>query len=235
MSNSIAGCGYNCHKACMKNVPNNCGINQKQMSEILSTIKKDGSKKTKRSNSNDRLSVPTKTRIEKDMVTIKDLNDLKSKEIRELEVERIRKKSEKLQLESKRGKQKNQALGAGGNAGNRQDPSGISSQRTNESKLNESSDESEDYYERLSDCTSKKCSFKDFCIVKLVGKGSFGKVFLVTTKNNSKYFAMKALKKDVVLQDDDVECTMLERDVCKLGNKNPYITKLFCTFQNEVS
>lgn len=45
---------------------------------------------------------------------------------------------------------------------------------------------------------------------------------------------MKALKKDVVLQDDDVECTMLERDVCKLGNRNPYLTKLFCTFQNEV-
>ena len=44
---------------------------------------------------------------------------------------------------------------------------------------------------------------------------------------------MKALKKDVVLQDDDVECTMLERDVCKLGNKNHFLTRLYCTFQNE--
>lgn len=35
-------CGYNCHKNCMKNVPKNCGINEKMMSEILSTIKKDG-------------------------------------------------------------------------------------------------------------------------------------------------------------------------------------------------
>jgi hypothetical protein len=57
---------------------------------------------------------------------------------------------------------------------------------------------------------------------------------LVTGKATNDYYAMKALKKDVVLQDDDVECTMLERDVSKLGNKNPYLTKLFCTFQNEV-
>ncbi len=46
---------------------------------------------------------------------------------------------------------------------------------------------------------------------------------------------MKALKKDAVLQDDDVECTLLERDVCKLGNRNPYLTKLYATFQNEVN
>lgn len=95
--------------------------------------------------------------------------------------------------------------------------------------------EIEDNYIDLSNCISKKVSLKDFNIIKLVGKGSFGKVFLVTSKENSNFFAMKALKKDVVLQDDDVECTMLERDVCKLGNKNPYLTKLFCTFQNEAS
>jgi hypothetical protein len=34
------GCGYNCHKQCMKNVPNNCGINERAMSEILEEIKR---------------------------------------------------------------------------------------------------------------------------------------------------------------------------------------------------
>lgn len=61
------------------------------------------------------------------------------------------------------------------------------------------------------------------------------KVFLVTKKVDNEVYAMKALKKDVVLQDDDVECTLLERDVCKLGNRNPYLTKLYATFQNEVT
>jgi hypothetical protein len=45
---------------------------------------------------------------------------------------------------------------------------------------------------------------------------------------------MKALKKDAVLQSDDVESAMLERDICKLGNKNPFLANLHCSFQNEV-
>ena len=56
----------------------------------------------------------------------------------------------------------------------------------------------------------------------------------MTNKNGLDYYAMKALKKDVVLQSDEVESTMLERDVCKLGSKNPFLTKLYCSFQNEV-
>ena len=35
-------CGYNCHKDCVKNVPKNCGIDEKEMFNILSSIKKDG-------------------------------------------------------------------------------------------------------------------------------------------------------------------------------------------------
>ncbi len=82
---------------------------------------------------------------------------------------------------------------------------------------------------------NKKVTFSDFSIIKLIGKGSFGKVFLVTSKQSPiNYYAMKALKKDVILQNDDVECTMLERDVCQLGNSNPFLAKLYVTFQNEV-
>ena len=45
---------------------------------------------------------------------------------------------------------------------------------------------------------------------------------------------MKALKKDQVLQNDNLESAIVERDVFKLGNNNPYLAKLYCTFQNEV-
>ncbi len=96
----------------------------------------------------------------------------------------------------------------------------------------EEDNDANDYID-LRNCVSKKISLDKFNITKLIGKGSFGKVFLVINKTTNEYYAMKALKKDIVLQDDDVECTMLERDVCKLGNRNPYLTKLFCTFQNE--
>lgn len=60
-------------------------------------------------------------------------------------------------------------------------------------------------------------------------------MFLAELKGTSCYYAVKCLKKDVVLEDDDVECTLIERKVLALSTKHPYLCHLFCTFQTEVS
>lgn len=54
-------------------------------------------------------------------------------------------------------------------------------------------------------------------------------------KGTGKFYAVKALKKDVVLEDNDIDCTLLEKRVLELGNQNPFITHLHSTFQSPVS
>ena len=60
-------------------------------------------------------------------------------------------------------------------------------------------------------------------------------MLLAELRKTQNYFAVKALRKDSVLEDDDIECTMIERKALALGVKHPFLCHLFCTLQTDVS
>ncbi|XP_040280184.1 ribosomal protein S6 kinase alpha-1 isoform X3 [Bufo bufo] len=81
---------------------------------------------------------------------------------------------------------------------------------------------------------SEKADQSHFVLLKVLGQGSFGKVFLVrkiTPPDNNQLYAMKVLKKATLKVRDRVR-TKMERDILAEVN-HPFVVRLHYAFQTE--
>ncbi|KAI5287865.1 hypothetical protein KEM54_005666 [Ascosphaera aggregata] len=77
----------------------------------------------------------------------------------------------------------------------------------------------------------RSLNMEDFELLKVVGKGSYGKVMQVMKKDTGRIYAMKTLRKAHIISRSEVAHTLAERSVLSQIN-NPFIVPLKFSFQS---
>eukprot|EP00128_Syssomonas_multiformis_P009182 Colp12_sorted_trinity150504_noHs@25763 len=76
----------------------------------------------------------------------------------------------------------------------------------------------------------KAIGFRDFHLLKVLGVGSMGKVFLVKHKRSREVFAMKVISKKLAIDKREVKHIREERDILT-EVECPFLVKMWCAFQ----
>ena len=76
-----------------------------------------------------------------------------------------------------------------------------------------------------------KVTLEDFEHVKMLGRGGFGKVFLVRFKDTGELFALKCLKKANISKEE----SMIEKNVLQIAERtnNTFLVGMKYVFQND--
>lgn len=79
----------------------------------------------------------------------------------------------------------------------------------------------------------KNVTLDDFQIQAVIGRGTFGKVFLAEFSRNGTQYAIKSIRKDILIEYDQVENTLREKDIL-FECKHPFLIQMDFLFQNEM-
>jgi len=76
--------------------------------------------------------------------------------------------------------------------------------------------------------TVKNVKLEDFKILRVIGRGSFGKVCLVQYIPTNEIYAMKGLKKDVLIEQEQIENTLFEKEILQKIDYTFLCGLIFC-------
>ena len=79
---------------------------------------------------------------------------------------------------------------------------------------------SQDLTHEAEERTDQRISVKDFKILKLIGRGNIGHVYLVRQKKTRNFFAMKVLSKQEMIQKNKVSCKKTGKKKKNILRKN---------------
>mmetsp|Transcript_12522 Transcript_12522/g.21078 ORF Transcript_12522/g.21078 Transcript_12522/m.21078 type:complete len:201 (+) Transcript_12522:681-1283(+) len=67
--------------------------------------------------------------------------------------------------------------------------------------------------DEVEEAKKKGPSLQDFNIIIVLGKGTFGKVFLAEYTSNKQLYAIKVIRKDILIEYNQIKNTKLEKDI----------------------
>eukprot|EP01103_Thecamoeba_quadrilineata_P016824 TRINITY_DN574_c0_g1_i2.p2 TRINITY_DN574_c0_g1~~TRINITY_DN574_c0_g1_i2.p2 ORF type:complete len:232 (+),score=61.63 TRINITY_DN574_c0_g1_i2:21-716(+) len=103
-------------------------------------------------------------------------------------------------------------------------------EKTEEEGYFETADNGDFAVDLTDDKLKQKLGKDDFTIEKVIGRGGFGKVLLVTKKDSGDVYAMKVLRKEFLISTNNVEYSFTERNVLR-KIRHPFVVTLQYAFQ----
>ncbi|CAF1426096.1 unnamed protein product [Rotaria magnacalcarata] len=94
---------------------------------------------------------------------------------------------------------------------------------------NDDVDNTENEYPTMNEVFTRRPQINDFEYLKILGRGTFGKVVLCRERTTQRIFAMKMLRKSLVITNNEVVHTMGENKILR-RIRHPFITNLICAF-----
>ena len=105
----------------------------------------------------------------------------------------------------------------------------IESPKKNANAISNQNSDEENFYQNPNQPREK---IRDFIIIKEIGQGAFGSVFLVEKETNKKKYALKVINKDFLSRTERTEEALIERLILSKC-KHPSIVRLSLSFQSK--